>query len=352
MAGLRPAAPRYSEMARLEYSALLRTASIRSHRLLSERNFDRMQELVLQDALELLGASAARFHTLDPVTGWQVTRIDPDREIPPLATAMEAELLSRAVAARKSLISSHPLLDAELLPLERACREEGITTHLLLVRAHQRTYGAIGVHWLEKPRPVDFDGRSVFYHYADHAGLAVATAVERERLETELRALEQTAFCDRLTGLPNSAALERELESHADTWPLSVLVVDFDGLRAANHHFGYERGGDLLISTVGHALAELADGHKYPARLHTAGDEFAVLLPGSDEQDAGRVRFQLEARLDTLPVPTHLAEIYQGASVGHATRQPGETAGQVLGRATEAMRARKHERKQRPAKPR
>ena len=338
---------RYSPMVGLEYSALLRTALLRSYDLIRERDLDRLRDLVLADALELLGASSARFHALSADGTWQVVQTKPTLDIPLLATEMEAALLPRALARDRSLISTHPALDKDLVGLERRCRDAGVTTHLLLIRAHEHTYGAVGVHWLGKPRPVDYDGRSVFYAYWDNVGLAVATAVERGRAEAELAELRQTAFNDRTTGLSNAEALERQLDAHAGTWPFSVLVLDFDGLRAANSAFGYAQGGDALIKTVGEALPGLADAGELPFRMHTAGDEFALLLPGRDALTAERRRAELETALSTLPVPQRFATIYQGASVGYATRRDGETPGQTLGRGIESMRSRKADRQKR-----
>src|SRR2546428_5896463 len=85
--------------------------------------------------------------------------------------------------------------------------------------------------------------------------------------------------------------------------PLSALVLDFDGLREANAAFGYELGGNVLIRAVGRAIAELARGAEFAARMHTAGDEFALLLPGAGEEDASGRAAEVEAELDALPVP-------------------------------------------------
>jgi hypothetical protein len=54
---------------------------------------------------------------------------------------------------------------------------------------------------------------------------------------------------------------------------------------------------------------------------------------------------EVEHRLDNLAVPGTHRDVYHGASVGHAQRLDGETAGQTLGRAIEAMRERKLDRK-------
>ncbi|MGH3427521.1 MAG: hypothetical protein ACRDQZ_08125 [Mycobacteriales bacterium] len=58
---------------------------------------------------------------------------------------------------------------------------------------------------------------------------------------------------------------------------------------------------------------------------------------------------EIENTLDAAAVPVTHASIYRGASVGWATCQPGETSAQVLGHASEVMRARKEARKQRPS---
>jgi GGDEF domain-containing protein len=79
--------------------------------------------------------------------------------------------------------------------------------------------------------------------------------------------------------------------------------------------------------------------------MHTAGDEFALLLPGVGKRAAGLRAAELEAELDALRVPDTHRSVYRGASVGHASRHPEETPGQVLGRAIDGMRARKRVRR-------
>ena len=85
-----------------------------------------------------------------------------------------------------------------------------------------------------------------------------------------------------MTGLPNQAGLDRELQRHDDTHPLGILVADFDGMREANSAFdnNYELGGDVLIRAVAAELGRFTDSDEFAARLHTRGDEFCLLLPG------------------------------------------------------------------------
>ena len=331
-------------MAELDYASLLRSALLRSYALLRERDPWRLRKLVLHDTVDLLGASLARFYDIGPDGGFAEVRVVPRAALPAVACEIEAELLTRALARGKSLISSHPLLDRDLVKLAEECRVARITTHVLLLRAYQETYGAVAAHWVGKERPVDYDGRSVFYAYWDNAGLAVATAYERAQANAELADLRRSAFEDRLTGLPNETALQRQLELHGETFPFSVLMLDFDGLSDANKAFGYFEGGNVLIKEVAVGLAGLALSSEFVARMHTGGDEFVLLLPGVSAEAAARRSSAVERGLETLDVPVKFERIYLGASVGHATRLAGETPGQTLGRAIDAMRVRKSER--------
>lgn len=185
-----------------------------------------------------------------------------------------------------------------------------------------------------------------FRYQHDATGVAIGVTFPRPKAECELEALRRRAYWDELTGLPNALALEDELERHKEISPLSVLVLDFDGMRAANSAFGFTDGGDVLIAAVGKGLAALIRPDEFAARMHTAGDEFAVLLPGLGKKAARARAKEIETSLDGLRVPQTHRSVYGGASVGHATRQIGETPGQVLGRAIEVMRDRKLDRRQ------
>lgn len=332
---------------------LLREAMLRTQELFEPRAADELLERVLQDTVDLLGATVARFRPVEEVAELEPA---PDGErphpltasavaLPALAAQMEQALLPRALQSNRSLLSNHKDLDLDLLPLAEQCSTAGITTEVLPLRVGGAALGAVAVHWLGVARGSSRERGAVFDSYWRAAGLALAGALERARLGTQLSELEVSAFRDRLTGLPNSEALERQLEAHEGAWPLSLLVLDFDGMREANTAWGFRDGGDVLIAAVGQALAELAREGELPARLHTAGDEFCLLLPAQDEPAAQRRRDEIERALDELDVPAQFNGVYGGASVGYASRVSGETPGQTLGRAIEAMRERKLKRK-------
>jgi diguanylate cyclase (GGDEF)-like protein len=326
----------------------LRVSSTRSFRVLREQDGERLRRRILVDIEELLDASAARILETGADGGLQVGDSVGDERLPTSAVAMEAALLPRALAAEKSMVSNHGHrvhLDPLLRDLAADCERDGVVTHVFLLRAHGQTHGAIGVHWVGR-EPPSLERMRELYAYLENAALAVALSIERRRIEAASAELREKAYRDSLTGLPNMLALEEQLATYSDTMPFSTLVLDFDGMREANNALGYTKGGDVLIARVGRALDELASPGEFAARLHTAGDEFAVLLPEADA-DHAKVRAEtIEHALDALEVPASHRDIYKGASVGWATRQPDETPGQTLGRATSAMRERKSVRAQ------
>jgi diguanylate cyclase (GGDEF)-like protein len=237
-------------------------------------------------------------------------------------------------------LSSHPLLDPQLAGLAARCATQGLVVEVLPISTAGEVHGAFVAHWITKARPGQRH-RITFYSYFGLAQSVLASTRELARLERRLEELHQHAYYDKLTGLPSGLALDEQLRAHQHTDTFSVLSLDFDGMREANSAFGYENGGDVLISAVGRALREMTHDPEFPARQHRGGDEFAVILPGADADTAARRAGQIENQLDELSVPDTHRHVYRGASVGHATRHPGEEPGQTLGRAIEAMTVRK-----------
>jgi diguanylate cyclase (GGDEF)-like protein len=330
----------------------LRVAASLAHMVVRERDPDRARELILEQTGRLLDASVVRIFEPSPQAGLQYTRSWGEGQLPASAIEMERELLSRAAAQNRSLLSTHSRLDPALRGLAERCRHDRAIVHLLLIRAEQATHGAACVHWLDRERPT-FEQRVGFYLYWDQIGIAIATMQERALVQQELGRLHRLALRDDLTGLPNGRALNEELRRRLDEKAsVTLLVIDFDGMRDANNQLGYQAGGDVLIRTVGTALPQLLEGHEFAARLHTAGDEFACITQASDEARAVERAAQLEHGLASIEVPNTHRGIYRGASVGHATARPDDTPATLIARASAGMRERKRERYSRTDIPR
>lgn len=143
--------------------------------------------------------------------------------------------------------------------------------------------------------------------------LILRDVTERRRLEAELRRLSAR---DALTGLFNRTYFEHE-RSRLDRgrrFPVSVIVVDVDGLKAVNDSVGHA-AGDTLIRRTAALLRSAFRDEDVVAR--TGGDEFVVLLPSVDPNHLKvtmeRLRSDLR-RLNELRAGTKL-----GLSIGGAT---------------------------------
>lgn len=119
-----------------------------------------------------------------------------------------------------------------------------------------------------------------------------AENASRQAAETELR---HQARHDALTGLLNRVALVEELEAAVATAACggpatAVVLLDLDRFKEVNDTLGHLVGDALLQSVAARLTGEL----RADARLvRLGGDEFGVLLPGSDEAEAQRVAERL-----------------------------------------------------------
>ena len=177
----------------------------------------------------------------------------------------------------------------------------------------------------------DFDTLRRFTEFA-------AVALSNARTRAELRGF---AYSDPLTGLANRRRLEVEFARLQGT-QLSLLLADFDGLKAVNDTLGYHRG-DELIAAVAARLGTGAAAEEFVVRY--GGDEFVIVMPGVGRERAVDRAEELMRSLDGLALPEDLASLFHGASVGYATASAGDDLWEALDRASMEMRSRKRRRK-------
>jgi len=146
--------------------------------------------------------------------------------------------------------------------------------------------------------------------------------------------LEYLGKHDSLTQLRNRAFYMDELNrlSRKGPWPLSVLVIDLNGLKRVNDEVGHV-AGDALLRRAGEVLGKVNSPHACVAR--TGGDEFAMLLPGCDERGAQAVMERIQSILELNN------QFYSGhklsMAVGAATCHVGNQLEATLHRADRAM---------------
>jgi diguanylate cyclase (GGDEF)-like protein len=160
-------------------------------------------------------------------------------------------------------------------------------------------------------------------------------ALENARLNNLVRRQAQT---DELTDLANRrrfmSALEQEIARTArfDT-PLSLVLFDLDRFKRVNDRCGHQVG-DLVLRSTADAVRARIRGTDLAARI--GGEEFAILLPGSDA--AGAVTFaenlrsaiRREVSVEGVRWPTT-------ASFGVAELRKGMSSETLVGAADRAL---------------
>ena len=181
----------------------------------------------------------------------------------------------------------------------------------------------------------------------DHLRILLAiTSKVSLAIENALRfqLAEDSATTDYLTLLPNARSLFLRLDSELARCrrtlePLTVLVCDVDGFKQVNDRFGHLEGNRVL-RCVADVLRENCREYDYVARM--GGDEFVILLPGSDREAVYRRISEFQSIACDAPGAVHNAGVIN-LSVGEAFYpDDGADAEQLLAEADRRMYRSKH----------
>ena len=153
------------------------------------------------------------------------------------------------------------------------------------------------------------------------SGFGVLIGLHEDKLEIANQMLEELALTDSLTGLKNVRYFHLRLEEeHAlalrEQTPLAIAVIDLDHFKRVNDRFGHRTGDDLLRA-CGRAILSVVRKGETAARV--GGEEFALLLPGSDGSLAAQVGERVRSAIAATTLPTKNGEVRITTSVGVAT---------------------------------
>ena len=188
--------------------------------------------------------------------------------------------------------------------------------------------------------------RHVDVEHKDEIGqLAVSFNHMLDGIVSREKEILRLAYEDGLTGLPNRAMFNEQLEQAVRTAkrasaPLAVLLFDMDRFKAINDTLGHPVG-DQALREVGLRVRKALRDSDVVARL--GGDEFAVLLAtgGAEHAAEGRRREDPQgargAARDRRPVHGHgrqhrhraLSRARRGRERAHARRRRRDVRGQA-----------------------
>ncbi|VAW04281.1 diguanylate cyclase/phosphodiesterase (GGDEF & EAL domains) with PAS/PAC sensor(s) [hydrothermal vent metagenome] len=124
---------------------------------------------------------------------------------------------------------------------------------------------------------------------------------------------------DTLTGIANSRKLKHKLQRDCDIVDekgggLAVYYIDLDDFKPINDSYGHAAGDEMLVQ-IAARLNDLCSKGDCAARM--GGDEFAIILNRSLDEDQARILAQLIETTVSVPVYFRNKMIQVSASVGY-----------------------------------
>ncbi len=163
---------------------------------------------------------------------------------------------------------------------------------------------------------------------------------DSRQLSDELSRVRLLSLTDELTSLPNRRAFLNRLENEVSRVqrygaPLSLGLIDLDHFKQVNDRYGHA-AGDEVLRVFARSVMAVFRHHDVVSRY--GGEEFAVLLPNTDQEGAQRALNKVRERCretrwqingDTHPMPTF--------SAGLALYKPGESVDTFIERVDKAL---------------
>ncbi|MEM7190903.1 MAG: diguanylate cyclase, partial [Pseudomonadota bacterium] len=129
----------------------------------------------------------------------------------------------------------------------------------------------------------------------------ISLAIANVKLRDELR---DQSTKDALTGLYNRRYFMERLRqtitnAEREQRAFSVLAIDFDKFKQLNDTHGHD-AGDVVLRTISEQMAATFNGDDVAARF--GGEEFAVLLTGTDREQAAKEADRLRSLVEEMVI--------------------------------------------------
>jgi diguanylate cyclase (GGDEF)-like protein len=262
--------------------------------------------LAAQSLQATLKAMASALHPIVPFTSLAVYEADLEsRELNPVfaigrhveqtlafSPPLDASITGKAFMRGRlvHLEPGHPWLGSYQLPGTPDDEEEALIVAPLI--AAGAPIGTLNV-WREGHKPsFEREEGQLIRRFATLAAMAYDNARRREQLS-------QLALTDDLTGLPNRRHFQERLAAELgrvsrEGTPVSLLLLDVDDFKSVNDTLGHP-AGDAVLRDLAGVLRDGVRTADVPCR--SGGEEFAVILPSTDEAEAQHCAERLLERI-------------------------------------------------------
>jgi diguanylate cyclase (GGDEF)-like protein len=162
---------------------------------------------------------------------------------------------------------------------------------------------------------------------------------QRSELKTALARIQDLATRDGLTGLTNRRHAQQLLElerqrAERSGRAFSLALIDLDHFKRVNDAHGHAGGDQALCAFAEAALATM----RAPDTVaRWGGEEFLLLMPQTEPEQAGCAVERLRRRVQALELPAAAGTLKFTLSAGAATHRPSEPVTETLARADRAL---------------
>jgi diguanylate cyclase (GGDEF)-like protein/PAS domain S-box-containing protein len=149
-----------------------------------------------------------------------------------------------------------------------------------------------------------------------HANLYITTVIdvtEQKLREDEIRYISYQDFG---TSIPNRRFFTEQLRKmdQLKLYPLSLFIMDINGLKLLNDAFGHEKGNEAL-QTIANILNQTKREGDVIARI--GGDEFAMIMPKTTHDEAEKIK----NRIHELVAQQNINDVQYSISIGMSVKK-------------------------------
>ena len=167
----------------------------------------------------------------------------------------------------------------------------------------------------------------------------IALALERAAWQQRANQFQLMSITDPLTGLHNRRYLEARLaeelsRSKRYNYPLSFMMIDIDDFKLYNDRNGHQAGDRALEITAQCLHAAL---RKVDVASRYGGEEFSILLPQTDLEEAGVIADRIRRKIMSTRFPHGKTQPLGGVtvSIGLSTFSPTLDSAEAIVRAAD-----------------
>lgn len=221
---------------------------------------------------------------------WCSTDVNPEKDrLQNLPSDIFSWWMEKLTKKRKIIIEDVEKMSKEAAAEQKILEEQGVKSLVVMpMFIDNELFGFFGFDSVKSRREYSKNKIRILRIFTNSITNAFSKYINDKRIRN-------LTYRDSLTGLYNRRFFEEELK-RLDTQrqlPISIIVADINGLKIINDSLGHKEGDRLLIKAAGILKDEV---RQEDILARQGGDEFAFLLPKTEQAGAEKIIERIRAR--------------------------------------------------------